>query len=281
MSFFVQGIIILYAVHGFRSFLEWLPTWACQILRLDEHEFQRSFEKVEWWALSFIPPLIWAIATILTFSYISGSLFSEISTAHSAWNLAASFFSNLLAGTGVWIIISLWLLIFWVSRQPLNLQLSRETSKIFRPLASPSLYASASVFLLMFIVQLFYPPASVPELLINRFVILLGVLAFLVPFYNIHLVLVGMKRDELSNIDKQTNELITELNNAATGIATQDTKDRIATIMARLLATRIKGETVKEAQEWPVELGFLSAIGGMVVMSVVSAIIDFATRMLL
>jgi len=278
VSFFSQGIVVLYAVNGFRSFLQWLPTWAHPVLKLNKEEFAKFFERVERWVSSFFPILIWAITLMLINLYLSGEAATEILTAHSAWGHALSLFGFLLSGTGFWIIVSLWLLVFWV---PLNLQLSRETSKIFRPLATSSLYAAACVFLVMSIVPLFYPPAAMPQLLIYGFFILLGVLAFPIPFYNIHLVLVRMKRKELSKIDEETNELMTELNKTLAEHPTQNSRDRKSTITARLLALHIKEKTVRETQEWPVDISFFSAIAGLVLMSVGRVAVELITRMFL
>lgn len=280
-SFFSQGIVILYAVNGFRSFLQWLPTWARPVLKLNKEEFAEFFERAERWVSSFFPILIFAVALTLINLYLSAEATTEVFTAHSAWGLGFGFLSLMLSGTGFWIIVSLWLLVFKVSRQPLNLQLSRETSKIFRPLATPSLYAAACVFIVMSIVPFFYPPAGMPQLLMYGFFVLLGVLAFPIPFYNIHLVLVRMKKEELSKIDEETNELMAELNNTLTERPTQDSRDVKATITARLLALHIKEKAVREAQEWPVDISFFSAIAGLVLMSLGRVAVELVTRMFL
>jgi len=280
-SFFIQGSVILFAVKGFRSFLEQLPTWARPVLRLNREEFTEFFERVERWVSSFFPPLIFAIAMMFLNLYLSRQAVAESLTARSTWGLALSFFMYLFNGTGVWIIVSIWLLVFWVSRQPLDLRLSRRTSKIFRPLAIASLYASACVFLVTSLIPIFYPAASMAQLLIYGFFILLGVLAFLVPFYNIHLVLVRMKRDELSKIEEETSELMGELDKTLAERPTQDSRDRKATITARLLALHVKEKTVREAQEWPVDISFFSAIAGLVLMSMGRMVVELVMRMFL
>lgn len=267
VMFFVTCMIILYGTRGFRSFLEWLPEWASPILKLDESEFEQFFHKGERWATSFFPPLLWMIAIMVL--YLSGSQGTVIQglTARSVWDFGFYIFYYLLTGTGIWIIMSLWLLIFRVSRQPLDLQLSPQTSKTFRPLAMPSLYGAASFFLIIFLIPFFYPLTSILELTVFGLFILFGALAFLVPFYNIHLVLVRLKKDELLGISEETSKLIRELNETLLEQPARDSGDRIRTIAARLLALHIREKRVEEAQEWPVDISFFSALGGLILMA--------------
>lgn len=275
-SFFGNGIIIFYGTRGFRSFLEWLPKWARPILKLDKAEFKKFFEKGERWASSFFPVFLFALAMTLINFYASPQTIVEGLTAHSAWNLAFIFFLYLLVGTGIWIIVSLWLIIFWVSRQPLNLQLSPQASKTFRPLAIPSLYAAVCFFLAISIVPFFYPPTSITDLVIYGLFIMFGALAFLIPFYNIHLVLIRLKKHEQLKIDEETNELMRELNEA---LAKHQNKN-ITTITARLLALQIREKSVTKAEEWPVNIRYFSALSGIALMALGRLIVELVMRIL-
>lgn len=276
-SFFGNGIIILYGTRGFRSFLEWLPKWARPVLKLDKAEFKKFFEKGERWASSFFPVLLFALAMTSINAHLSQQAIVEWLTVHSTWNLAFIFFLYLLVGTGIWIIVSLWLIIFRVSRQPLNLELSPQTSKTFRPLAIPSLYGAICFFLAISIVPFFYPPTSITELVIYGLFIVFGALAFLIPFYNIHLVLSRLKKHELQKIDEETNRLMGELNEA---LAEHQNPAIITTITARLLALQIKEKSVNKAEEWPVNVSYFSALSGIALMAFGRLIVELVMRIL-
>lgn len=276
-QFFGTGILVLWGTRSFRSFLEWLPKWARPVLKLGDVEFEDLFKKVERSVCSFFPIFLIALAMIFLNLYISSQTFFDYLTVHSAWNFAFICFFFLLGGTGMWIIVSLWLSIFWLSRQPLNLRLSFDTSKTFRPLAIPSLYAALCFFVAISIVPFFYPPTSFSEVTIYGLFILFGALAFFIPFYNIHSVLVQLKKQELQRIDKETNELIRELEDASTK---KPTSDNVTTIVARLLALQIKEKIVRKAEEWPVNISFFSALWGIALMAFVRVIVELVTRIL-
>lgn len=281
VMFFVTGMVVLYATGGLRSFLEWLPEWASPILRLDESEFKQFLEKGERWATSFLPPSLWTVAMMLLYLSSSQETIVQSLTARSVVEFGLGLFSYLLQGTGIWIIISIWLVVFRVSRQPLDLQLSPQTSKTFRPLAMPSLYGAASFFLIIFLIPFFQPLTSILELTVFGLFILFGALAFLVPFYNIHLVLVRLKKDELLSISEETSKLIRELNETLLEQPARDSGDRIRTIAARLLALHIREKRVEEAQEWPVDISFFSALGGLILMASGRLIMTLVERIFL
>ena len=276
-AFFGNGIIILYGTKGIRSFLEWLPKWARPILKLDKAEFNKFLEKGERWVSSFFPIFLFALAiTSINFFAMSQAVVEGL-TLHSAWNLAFSFFFYLIIGTGVWIILSLWLIIFRVSRQPLNLQLSPQPSKTFRPLAIPSLYAAICFFLAISIGPFFYPPTSIADFAIYGLFIMFGASAFLIPFYNIHLVLIRLKKHELQNIDEETNVLMKELNEALTE---HRNSKNITTITARLLALQIKEKNVTKAEEWPVNTSYFSILSGTILMALGRIIVELFSRIM-
>lgn len=274
-SFFGNGIIILYGTRGFRSFLEWLPEWARPVLKLNRAEFRKFFEKGERWTSSFFPVFISALAMTSINLYASPQI--EGLTVHSTWNFAFIFFLYLLVGTGIWIIVSLWLIIFRVSRQPLNLELSPETSRTFRPLAIPSLYGAICFFLAISIVSFFYPPTSFTGLVIYSLFILFGALAFLIPFYNIHLVLTRIKKRELQKVGEETSKLIRELNEA---LVEHQNSEKMTTITARLLALQIREKSAKEAEEWPVNISYFSALSGIALMAFGRLIVELVMRIL-
>jgi len=280
LAFFGTGLIIFGSASGFRSFIKELPEWARPVLKLDEVRFKEFFAKAERWASSLFPPLLYAFAMILMNIVTSNLLFLGF-TVLICWELALLFFMQLLSGTGIWIVVSIWLIVFQVSRQPLDLKLSSQTSRTFKPLATVSLYAAAFVFLTLSVNSVILPPAFLLSQLIYGFFILFGVLAFLIPFYNIHLLLIRLKKSQLQRISGETIRLIEELNGTLGQEHGEDSRHRIAIISARLLALHIEEKTVEEADEWPVDISFFSTIAGLGLMSGVRLVIDIVTRMLL
>jgi len=275
------GIMAFIGTDGLHSFLEWLPKWARPILKLENKEFEEFFQRGERWAFSFFPCLILAMMFFLFVSteqfYVFEQTIAQGFRAYFAWNFAFTFFVWLLVGTGIWIVISQWLLIFRLSRQPLSLQLSSTTSKTFRPLALQTLYGAACVFLGTSIFAFISPPASSLDLVRFLFFVVFGALAFLSPFYNIHSVLLRLKKQELQKIEKEANKLIKDLKDLIER-PTQNSRDEIPIITARLLALHITEKSVREAEDWPVDISFFSTLVALVLTPL---LIELAMRIFL
>ena len=273
---FGNGIIILYGVRGIRSFLEWLPGWARPIMRLNEAEFEKFFEGGERIACSILPPLVWVAVT----AYLSPSslLTTGMFSVHRAWDIAFYLYYNLLTGTGIWIIASLCILILRISRQPLDIQLSPQMAETFRPLALANLYGAVFVFLSLVIIQSFYMPKSIIEIAVYGFIIALCALAFLVPFYNIHIILAKLKRQELKRINEEMTELLRELEETLALKNTKNFRDRVAIINARLLALPLKEKMIRDTGEWPVKISFFTALTSLVGVTFLRFILDIVLR---
>jgi len=99
------------------------------------------------------------------------------------------FFLNLLTATGVWIGVSIWLTIFLISKQPLQVKPSPSTIEEFRGLTMLALWFSLFYFLAISI-GIVIPLARQPAMsLLNIFFspllafIAIGVVVVVSPFY--------------------------------------------------------------------------------------------------
>jgi hypothetical protein len=105
---------------------------------------------------------------------------------------------------------------------------------------------------------------------------LFGVLTFLGPFYSIHLALIRLKECELQKLEKKQGELVENLDVALA----EDRDDNILGITARLVALQVREKDITEAEEWPVNLTYLSALSGLALMTGGRLIVELVTRIL-
>lgn len=114
-------------------------------------------------------------------------------------------------------------------------------------------------------------------MVVDAFIILFGVIAFLLPFYNIHRALVKLKRRELEAIEEESNKLIGELTETlAHAYPAGNSKDNISLINSRLNILHIRERSVTEADEWPIDVTVLSLLAGIVLMPLLTkVIVDF------
>ena len=162
---FGTGFIILFGSFMVQRSLKDLIQNARTILKLDEPLFRRFSERVERYSYSFLPCLLIALALV----FLSGvpnefqQALAEGFKLHTTWNLLFTLFSYLLAATGLWMFMSIWLTIFLTSRQPLNVKLSPKTIEKFRDLSMLALWFSLFYFLALAI-GIATLSAVVPEL---------------------------------------------------------------------------------------------------------------------
>jgi glutamate-1-semialdehyde aminotransferase len=78
----------------------------------------------------------------------------------------------------------------------------------------------------------------------------------LFPFLNIHNALLKIKKKELEEISKKTESLLKVLDAAAEKKET----DKIVSVFAGLFRLQFKEKKVKEAQEWPIDVSFMSKL---------------------
>lgn len=141
-----------------------------------------------------------------------------------------------------------------------------------------NLYGAAFVFLSLAIIPSFYMPKSFIEIALYGFIIALSVLAFLVPFNNIHMVLARLKRRELERINEETKELLRELEETLDEKNPKNIRDRVAILNARLLAMSLKEKMVRDAGEWPVKVRFFTALVSLAWVTFLRYILDIVLK---
>ena len=120
------------------------------LLKLDESSFREFSDRVERYSYSFVPCILIALLLTVFFS-VAGWQLSDLQAVlgsiHEVWSLLFVFFLNLLTATGVWIGVSIWLTIFLISRQPLQVKPSPSTIEEFRGFTMLALWFSLFYFL--------------------------------------------------------------------------------------------------------------------------------------
>jgi hypothetical protein len=107
------------------------------------------------------------------------------------------------------------------------------------------------------------------------FIVVLGVVAFLLPFYNVHRVLVKLKKQELHEIEEEHNRIIQDLTGAKSTQA-PDTNAHMMYLMhsiASLEVLHIRERRAKDADVWPIDTTILSAVAGLVLIPILVNII--------
>jgi hypothetical protein len=188
-----------------------------------------------------------------------------------------NFFIALLIGTLLWIIVSMWITFSVTLRKPLNLKLSPRTDEEFRPLAIWSLKVLFVTFVLVAIVVVFVnlgviimPGGFASYLGTLIFLVFMGVLAFLLPFYHVHRVLVKLKKQELDEIEEEHDRIIQDL--TGTGSTQASDREAINSIIS-LEVLHLRERRAKDADDWPIDMTILSAMAGLVLIPILVNII--------
>ena len=251
------------------------------MLRLDDLQFQKFSDRLERYSYSSLPCLFIAIG----FGVIAGApdqfqqALAEGFKLHVVWNLSVSFFGWLLGATVIWMLVSIWLTIFLISRQSLNVKLSPETITRFRELSMLALSFSLFYFIGVSIGNIPFlssaPALSIIEIVVSPylFFIAIGVVGILFPFYNIHMALLKMKKQELSKISEESEQLLQQLDEILAKQPTKQSSHQTIAIMARLFSLQIKERHVKAAQEWPIDISFLSKLMVLGLIPVISRVV--------
>jgi hypothetical protein len=88
-----------------------------------------------------------------------------------------------------------------------------------------------------------------------------------------------MKKQELSKISEESGQLVQQLDELLAKQTAKRASDQTLTIMARLFSLQIKERRVEAAQEWPIDISFLSkliVLGLIPIMSRVIAMLIFS-----
>jgi len=173
---------------------------------------------------------------------------------------------------------SIWLAIFLISRSPLKIDFSQDTINKFRGITKLALWFSLFYFLALglgFVIPLTLNPSTfIWDLLMSPalVLILLGVLMVMLPFYNIHSTLLTLKRRELENIGTDFEMLEKQFNDSnANPLGTNSERTNI--LVRQFFCLQIRERKVRLAQEWPIDITFVSRLLFLVLVPVVVRII--------
>ena len=281
LALFLTGFIILFGSYMIQRSLHDVILSFRSLLKLDDSLFLKFSERVERYSYSFVPCLLIALILAVSMSGLPVE-FQNASAGgfrlYEIWNLSFVFFNNLLTATAIWFGVSIWLTIFYISKQPLKVELSLKTIEKFRGLTMLALYFSLFYFLGNLIGIVFTltggPAVSLLEIFISPFLffIAIGVISVLYPFYNIHKTLLKLKKQELLKIEEDIEQLRQHLDEISGKQPGKQSSDQTIATMGRLLSLQIKEGNVKRAQEWPIDLGFLSKLVGLVLIPIIGRI---------
>lgn len=282
LPYFCTFFLILFGSYFVQKKLSQIIQDFRPMLKLDEKEFQKFSERLKRAIYSFLPCLL--IAVVL--GIVAGlpnqfqQTFAEGLSLPIIWNLFFNSFAMLLTATAIWMFASIWLAIFVISRQPLEVKLSSETLAGFRELSLLALWFSVFYFIGISIGNISYfvgsQSFSIIEIFLSPylFFILLGVAGILLPFYNIHMALYNMKQRELTKIFEESKTLVQQLDEALKNQkANQQIDKRIEIIHYRLFNLQIKEKHAKAAREWPIDVSFVSKLVVLVLIPIVSRIL--------
>ncbi len=279
---FGSGLIILFGSYMFQHSLpDIIPSFR-SLLKLNDSLFQKFSERVERYSYSFIPCLLIALVFMVLWSSVPNDfqrVLIEGSSLHGIWDISISIFVYLLVATGIWFGISIWLTIFLISRQPLEIDLSQKTIEKFRGLTMLALWFSLFYFLAISIsiIISFIGSPAVPLLEVifspNFFLIGIGIISILFPFYNIHNTLLKVKKQELFKIEDEIEQLRQQLDEVLARQPAKQFGEQTITFIGRLFSLQLKERNIKAAQEWPIDISFLTKLFGLVLIPTICRIL--------
>jgi len=119
------------------------------------------------------------------------------------------------------------------------------------------------------------PALSLLEIIVSPYLFFtaIGVVGIFLPFYNIHAALLKLKTQELSRIERESEQLLQQLDEVLSKQTTRQVTSQTTAIMARLFSLQIKERHVKAAQEWPVDIGFVSRLIGLGLIPIIGRIV--------
>jgi hypothetical protein len=283
--FFAVVFLVLVVSGWFHNKWEWFFGWSSHIVNLSESEFGKFRDRMEKFISSSFACLVIALILFVQAVIPSIPFFIDVfgSTTFVVWMLAVNFLFMLLLGTLIWIIVSMWITFYVTLRHPLNLRLSHRADEEFQPLAMWGLkvlfvtFVLVAVFVVFYNLGILFSPGGFAGFLGGLiFFVILGVVAFLLPFYNVHRVLVKLKKRELLEIEGESNRLMQDLAETASKNHVLRSEERMTQIMNSLVSLQvlqIREKRAKEADEWPIDTTVLSILAGIVLVPILSQII--------
>jgi len=190
----------------------------------------------------------------------------------AVWEVFFVSYMYLLVATGIWLGISIWITIFLISKQPLSIELSTGLIMKFRGLSMLTLWFSFFYFLAISIglaVNIIVSSPVQPfDFLFSplMFFVLLGLILFLLPFYNIHRTLLGIKKNELLKIESDYQRLLTDFECILKTVEKPVTSSNMIEAMASFMYLQMKEKTVKASPVWPIDVSFITKLLSMILI---------------
>jgi hypothetical protein len=275
---------LAFAVSGwFQNKWDWFFDWSSHILKLSEVEFGKFRDRREKFVKSslaclIITVILYVLSMPTFLPYMNEQFGSSVlrPAVLLVYLAFTNFFMFSLIVTVLWIIVSVWITFYVTLRQPLKIRLSPHTNEEFRPLAIWGLKALFVTFVLIAIEVIFTSLGVIIQmggftqyLVTLIFLATLGVLAFLLPFYHVHRVLVKLKKQELHEIQEEHDRIIQDL---STESLQSSDRDAINSIVS-LEVLHVRERRAKDADDWPIDTTILSAMAGLVLIPIVVNII--------
>ena len=275
-AFFGPGLIILFGSYMIQKSLPDTVASFKTLTSLDDPSFRRLTERIKGYSFSFAPCALIALILISTVTDIPRQvqlMMAEGPTLHTLWEVVFVSVMYLLIGTGVWLGVSIWLTVLLISRQPLRVELSPGLIENFRELSMLAMWFSLFYFIAVSIgvaTSVAGGPAfSLLEILLSPLPVFIGigVASVLLPFYNIHRALLRLKRKELDEIAAGYEVVRGQLEGALE--RPEGEESRLIAAMGRLLSLQMREREVREAPEWPIDIGFVSRLLSLVLIPAV------------
>jgi hypothetical protein len=276
---FGAGLIILMGTFMVQETLERTVLSVRELLNIDDSKFRKLLGRIDWYSCSFIPYLLLTLAMVVLTGNAATVVLRLFEGFHGIWTACFMVFSNMLSATGIWICVSIWLTTYLISRQPIQVELSPQTIKKFRGLAVLGLEFAAFYFLavsLGFVLPLSQTPIrSLADVIMSPIVpfTVIGLVGVLLPFYNIHRALLSLKKQELSRIQSEFEHLETTLDGILTKPDDQLSGQRAGVLTLRIFSLQVRERRIRAAQEWPIDIGFMSKLLGLVLAPVAAKIL--------
>ena len=272
-SFFGPGFIVLFGSYMIQKSLPDTIDSFKTLVDLDESSYQSLAARIKRFSFSFTPCILLALIFVSLLTDVPRGfqlMMLEGIKLHILWETFFVFFMYLLVGTGVWLGVSIWLTVFLISRQPLKVELSPGLIENFRGLSMLALWFSLFYFLAVSIgvaVSVAGSPAfSLLEIVLSPLSLFIGigVVSVLFPFYNIHRALLRLKRKELKEIAVEYENVRRQLDESLRHPEREEV--RLIASMGNLLSLQIRERRIREAPEWPIDIGFVSRLLSLVLI---------------
>jgi len=285
---FTTNFIILFGAYYVQHSIDDIIPKLRKIISGDDAHFKVFSNRIRRYSFSFKPVLLITLAFLILESGSSDLLQQLFASpqVNLIWSLFYNIFRFLLIGTAYWMFASIWLTIFLVSQQPLNVKLSSKPIEQFKDLSRLAMVFSLFYFIAISITiistsQPLSSPISFTEVVFspNFIYVLVGVIGILFPFYSIHIALLKLKRIEFDKLKKESHTIIQQIDKILIDKEGKEKSEEIIDKLARIFSLQAKEKQIKDAQEWPIDTSFLSRFSGIVLIPIIARmLIEFINR---